>query len=197
MAEAKTAPVYRDWMNCALEKKKASIQARIEELRREKKGLREEALRYGQQLGEASEEEYIAITRPIGENSKRRREIDLEEAGLASQIIEMPKLTIEGVERSLSSHRRKWKMQKGRERYSAEELASIISEIVITNERITVKVDLEELLYGSSGSGGSGWMLEIVEDREKVSLGYDGEGIDFTSRKLVEAFQRYGSSRAE
>ena len=102
MAEAKTAPVYRDWMNCALEKKKASIQARIEELRREKKGLREEALRYGQQLGEASEGEYIAITRLIGENSKRRTEIDLEEAGLASQIIEMPKLTIEGVERSLS-----------------------------------------------------------------------------------------------
>ena len=88
-------------------------------------------------------------------------------------------------------------MQKGRERYSAEELASIIPEIVITNERITVKVDLEELLYGSSGSGGSGWMLEIVEDRGKVSLGYDREGIDFTSRKLVEAFQRYGSSHAE
>ena len=71
-----------------------------------------------------------------------------------------------------------------------EELADIIAEITITNETITVKLDLKALVYGADEKGNGNWILGIPEDRDAIAMGYRRGDLDMSSKKLVEAFRR-------
>jgi len=96
----------------------------------------------------------------------------------------------------LSAHRMRWKSGAKQNRPSKEELADIIAEITITNETITVKLDLKALLYGADGKGDGNWILEIPEDRDAIAMGYRRGNTGLSSKKLVEAFRRKSNSRA-
>lgn len=193
---ASNAPIYKEEMNKQLERDRRRIDDKIKELEARKRALRDESVRFAQRLGDANEEEYVDITRLIGENSKERAKIEIEQARLQERAVEMPKLTTREVERMLSMHRSRWRPGQNDGRPSKSELMAIVPRIVVTNETITAEIDLKELLYGQNGSEEREWILEIPINREIVSRGYRRENADFSSRTLIEAFKRKGNSHA-
>ena len=141
-------------------------------------------------LGSAGEEKYVEITRLIGENSKERAWIDIEQSKLRERAVQMPKLTLRDVEKALSLHRARWKQE------AKAELGAIVPKIFLDNDTITVQIDLKELLYGRPGYDEAEWILEIPINRERVSLGYRRENADLSPKRLLEAFKRKSSSHA-
>lgn len=191
------APIYKEEVNKSLDRRRRIISDRLAALAQSRKELQEEAARYGKQLSEANEDEYIEITRLIGENAQRRTELEAEQSKLKAMVLEYPRLTVESVSTMLSAQRKKWKTGTKQNRPCKEVLSDIIAEITITNETITVKIDLKSLLYGMDGRGESSWILEIPEDREAIAKGYRNGSVDLSSKKLSDAFRRKSNSHAE
>jgi|GEM_PF-2742013 Site-specific recombinases, DNA invertase Pin homologs len=187
---ASNAPIYKDQVNKRLEAERRKIEDSICELDARKKALREESILYADRLGSAGEEEYVEITRLIGENSKERAWIDIEQSKLRERAVQMPKLTLSDVEKALSLHRARWKQE------AKAELGAIVPKIFLDNGTITAQIDLKELLYGRPGDDEAEWILEIPINRERVSLGYRRENADFSPKRLLEAFKRKSSSHA-